>query len=59
LVPSGVNINNAARCGRCDELNGLGRPSLRANREAAQAQTQNPSDGDEIAYVHKSPLFLD
>jgi hypothetical protein len=52
LVPSGVNINNAARCVRCDELNGLGWPSLSASREAAQAQTENPSKGKRFEHSH-------
>jgi hypothetical protein len=52
LVPSGVNINNAARCVRCDELDGLGRPSLSASRKAAQAQTENPSKGKRFELWH-------
>jgi len=52
LVPSGVNINNTARCGRRDELDGLGWPSLGASREAAQAQTENPRKGKRFEHSH-------
>jgi hypothetical protein len=52
LVPSGVNVNNTTRGRRCDELNGLGGPSLGASRETAQAQTENQSKGKMFEHSH-------